>query len=427
MTYDPFSYVDAQRGIPQGTNAYTDLQAAISKMEQLVTSLNEFHSNVIGLDSNHQDQVVTLSNVLMTLYNSNTPFQGKGADTLLQLLSDYQKQEVAFTGHQGDTSPQLAQATTFCQNTARAINDELQTLYREADQFAYQVDLARNVAPPLRVVRRIFEPSFPSDEVIDASCALPPSTPLRVNNMQWDEELWGNQMDNLGREPLPVLPPPPTDPKFIIPFPVALNAQQELDLQQLTREFPDVAPEDIKGLLLAGFTPDEIRAILRAGFTHSQIQAIINRVRIAQQDPHGTDRQGLTVAQIRDLVMRVVAALNAPSAQTQLEGQVARAVIADLVSFQRIIHDPVTGEVVGEIDVETSTAIIEVTTTPSGKLEQLLREQNNPLINPEGKNVILYGPDYSHLADLQFAEHDIPIARNMQELFEELRLLGFNL
>lgn len=226
MTNFPF-YYDAQHGIPGGTSAYDDLQATIRKMEKLVTSLNDFHSTVIGLDAHHQQQVVTLRDTLMTLY-TNTLFQGAGADALFTLLLDYLDKEHAFTGSPGDTSPQLAQATSLCQTTAGSINEQLQTLYSEAEQFAYQVDLARGVNPLLRPARRLIDPNFPSDAVINASCDLPPSAPMRVETMDMDEMRWGRQMDDLGGQPLPQLPQEPTDPKFIIP-PVASLAD---DLSQ---------------------------------------------------------------------------------------------------------------------------------------------------------------------------------------------------
>jgi len=182
-----------------------------------------------------------------------------------------------------------------------------------------------------------------------------------------------------------------------------------------------VPPDEIKGLLLGGFSTDEIPALLQAGFTSAHIQAIINRIRIAQKDPHGTDKLGLTVVQIRDLVNRVAAAVNSSSPQKRLEGQVARALISDLVALNRKITDLETGEVVREIDVEASNLIIEVTTTDKKKLQQVLDEKDNKLINPKGKQVILYAPDYSHAADQQFAKYGIPIVRSLEGLFDYLR------
>jgi len=255
MTNFPF-YYDAQHGIPGGTSAYDDLQATIRKMEKLVTSLNDFHSTVIGLDAHHQQQVVTLRDTLMTLY-TNTLFQGAGADALFTLLLDYLDKEHAFTGSPGDTSPQLAQATSLCQTTAGSINEQLQTLYTEAEQFAYQVDLARGVNPLLRPAQRLIDPHFPSDAVINASCDLPPSAPMRVETMDMDEMRWGRQMDDLGGQPLPQLPQEPTDPKFIIP-PVASIADD------LSKQYgvPLSVVEDIINAN-PGLTPEEYALLVQ--------------------------------------------------------------------------------------------------------------------------------------------------------------------
>ncbi len=130
------------------------------------------------------------------------------------------------------------------------------------------------------------------------------------------------------------------------------QADQDL-LEQLMKEFPGVSADDIKALIQAGFTPDEIRAILRAGFSHAQIQALIARIRAAQQDPHGTDWLGLTAAEIRDLAVRVANAINSGDPDRELEGSAAKALIGDLVAFNKVIVDPATGEVIGEIDIET--------------------------------------------------------------------------
>jgi hypothetical protein len=53
---------------------------------------------------------------------------------------------------------------------------------------------------------------------------------------------------------------------------------------------------------------------------------------------------------------------------------------------------------IGEIDVETSQAIIEVTVAKSGKLGQVSNFIGNATFNPSGKPVILYAPNYrTHL------------------------------
>ena len=204
---------------------------------------------------------------------------------------------------------------------------------------------------------------------------------------------------------------------------VRLTQQQEEDLEMLREDFSHVPPDDIKGLLQVAFSADEIRAILKACFTHAQIRAIITRIKVAQQDAHGTDKLGLMTVQICDLVNRVAAAINSPSEEIQLEGEVARPLISDLVSFQHKSIDPITCFVIGEVDVETLKAIIEVTTEKNGKTEQALKEQHDKLINPNGKQVILFASNYSRAADQQFATYGIPIIRSFKDLFDYLRRL----
>jgi hypothetical protein len=221
-------------------------------------------------------------------------------------------------------------------------------------------------------------------------------------------------------KPLPQLPE--TEKQSTSPL-SSLTQQQEEDLDALIHEFPDVSPDDVKGLLLAGFTLDEIRAILKAGFTQTQIQDILTRIKAAQRDQHGTDRLGLTTDQIRDLVNRVAAAVNSPDEDIQLEGEVARVLISDLVAFRRKIIDPATGKVIGDIDVETPEAIIEVTKESRNKLPQVLKEKNNTMMNPKGKRVILYAPDYSHASDVRFQSYGIPIIRTFEGLFDYRRSL----
>jgi hypothetical protein len=130
----------------------------------------------------------------------------------------------------------------------------------------------------------------------------------------------------------------------------------------------------------------------------------------------------LTDPQIRDLVNRVAAAVNSSCRPTQLEGQVSRVLISDLVSFNHKIIDS-AGIEIGEIDVETSNVIIEVSKTDRRKNQQVLKEMNNKLINPMEKQVILFAPDYSHAADQQFKDKGIPIIRSYKDLFDYLRSL----
>lgn len=149
----------------------------------MVDALNNFFAQTHELDTNHQDQVVNVRDTIMQLYNNDPPFQGKAADNLFNVLLDYLQAEHAFSGDmQGDTSPQLAQAVQYCQTTASTINQQLQTLYNESDQYAYQLDQDRAVPEWDRLFR-----NFPPDDILNADCVLPPTTITRVQTMEDDE------------------------------------------------------------------------------------------------------------------------------------------------------------------------------------------------------------------------------------------------
>ncbi|MDH3601651.1 MAG: hypothetical protein OEU26_18740 [Candidatus Tectomicrobia bacterium] len=86
-----------------------------------------------------------------------------------------------------------------------------------------------------------------------------------------------------------------------------------------------------------------------------------------------------------ELSHRVEQALQSSDLDTVLEGRVAKAVEADLVDFNRKVGPD---GAVGEVDVETHKAIIEVTTRRSGKSKQIRKLLANPDMNPARKPVI---------------------------------------
>lgn len=418
------------------------LTAPVKPLDNALSQLSHQWAQVANL---HQETAQAVDSHMNSLYQGSASYSysGPAADTLWETHQDYrnhfntlvehaQTQQVRHATLQSHTSEYLSQMPrtvsslstpmaalgVLSLNSASAVESSPGEVI--SPQFIQQVeDIARNAWNNSEDV-----PPGPEDPIWDflELCVLVLTLfagILMLINWLADGI---SQFINAQKS----TPPPQKKPKVgpSKPTPTPLPPQQEIDLETLVREFPYVSADDIKGLLLAGFTPDEIRAILQARFTHAQIQAIISRINAAQKDQHGTDKLGLTAAQIRDMVNRIAIAVNSPDKEKQWEGEVAQSVIADVVSFQRKIYDPATGMVVGEIDVETSTAIIEVTTAPGDKLGQLVKDQSNPDINPKDKNVVLYAPNYSHSADLQFAEHDIPIIRTLKELFDELRLLG---
>ncbi|MBD2519177.1 hypothetical protein H6G93_30300 [Nostoc sp. FACHB-973] len=120
----------------------------------------------------------------------------------------------------------------------------------------------------------------------------------------------------------------------------------------------------------------------------------------------------------------IIDALNSVNSQKFLEGQVANAIIQagfDLVSFNKLVG--LNGEI-GEIDVETSNAIIEVTTQTARKLKQIQKLISNPDLNPLKKPVILYAPNYKLTPAQDIIATGSYVVRTEDELLELLFLLG---
>lgn len=83
----------------------------------------------------------------------------------------------------------------------------------------------------------------------------------------------------------------------------------------------------------------------------------------------------------------------------------------------------INGEI-GEIDIETSLAIIEVTTQTSRKLKQIQKLLFNTIINPTHKSVILYAPNYKTTPSQDIVNAGAYLAKNITELLELLHQLG---
>ena len=110
---------------------------------------------------------------------------------------------------------------------------------------------------------------------------------------------------------------------------------------------------------------------------------------------------------------RVEQALRSNDPDTVLEGRVARAVAADLVDFNRKVGP---AGAIGEVDVETSKASIEVTTRRSGKSRQMRKLLAIPAMNPAGKPVILFAPNYGPHATRNISELGVVVVRTIEEL-----------
>ncbi|MBC6420773.1 MAG: hypothetical protein GDA43_23645 [Hormoscilla sp. SP5CHS1] len=90
-----------------------------------------------------------------------------------------------------------------------------------------------------------------------------------------------------------------------------------------------------------------------------------------------------------------------PDSDKQLEATVARYVQQEgftVIKFNTLFYsiNPNTGgqNYIGEIDIEVAEAIIEVTNQPRKKAGQIGKLITNPNMNPTGKQVILYAPNF---------------------------------
>jgi len=125
-----------------------------------------------------------------------------------------------------------------------------------------------------------------------------------------------------------------------------------------------------------------------------------------------------------DLTPAIHEALASADEGTQLEGQVAQGLKDAGFNLQGFQAEVGPNGSIGEKDIETSEAIIETTVSSSGKLSQVTKLMSNPEMNPSGKPVILYAPNYGGAATNSITQGGAYVAKNMQELTDLLRMLG---
>ena len=116
----------------------------------------------------------------------------------------------------------------------------------------------------------------------------------------------------------------------------------------------------------------------------------------------------------------IAQALQSRDPERVLEGEVARAVAGDLVDFNRKVGP---NGATGEVDVETGRAIIEVTTRRTGKLKQIQKLLSHPDMNPSGKSVILFAPNYGRSATEDIINAGAIVVRTQEELLSVLAIL----
>jgi hypothetical protein len=349
----------------------TDVENAKNVVhDSIIEPWKAYRKLAASLHNTHNDSIAYLAQAIECLIDGSdgdTAMQGSGADALVNILFTYAMQARKLTGYDPTFLCQrLDDAARLCEKYAVALQADLNKILDP------QEDNVTGAAGALGVgaaSQDFLNPFWDAAALAGAGLAALDQSSHASQAQQavadvdfaadYETKDWAQDMKSgPDTEGLPQLPEDPQKPDFnfnqklgigaglaaaIIAgtaIVVNLSRQQELDWETLKLEFPNVNPNDIKDLLSAGFTPDAIRNILRAGFTHSQLQAIITRIRVAQKDPHGTDQYGLTADQIRKLAEDVANAVNSPDPGKQLEGRIARALIGDLVSFNRKVYDP---------------------------------------------------------------------------------------
>ena len=73
--------------------------------------------------------------------------------------------------------------------------------------------------------------------------------------------------------------------------------------------------------------------------------------------------------------------------------------------------------------METNRAIIEVTTRRTGKLQQIQKLLSHPDMNPLGKPVILFAPNYGRTATQDITNAGALVVRTQEELLRVLAAL----
>jgi len=127
-----------------------------------------------------------------------------------------------------------------------------------------------------------------------------------------------------------------------------------------------------------------------------------------------------TAANKAERVERIEQALQSGDPDKVLEGKVDKAIEDDVIDFNRQVGP---NGATGEVDVETRKAIIEVTTRRTGKAKQINKLLSNPDMNPLGKPVILFAPNYGHTATKTIADAGAVVVRTVAELLEILSKL----
>lgn len=119
----------------------------------------------------------------------------------------------------------------------------------------------------------------------------------------------------------------------------------------------------------------------------------------------------------------IAAALASSSPGMRLEGEAATHIMnagINILAFNKVVGP--NGEI-GEIDIQTSMAIIETTIARMGKLGQINKIMTNTQLNPDGQPVILDAPNYQVAAGQDIVDAGGLLARTPTALIALLQSL----
>jgi hypothetical protein len=119
----------------------------------------------------------------------------------------------------------------------------------------------------------------------------------------------------------------------------------------------------------------------------------------------------------------IAAAMISSNAGTHLEGQTAQHIMDAGIHILAFNKEIGPNGAIGEIDIKTPDAIIETTIKRRDKLGQIKDLMTDKQLNPDGKPVILYAPNYGPTAGQAILDAGGYIARTSAELIALLKLL----
>ena len=121
-----------------------------------------------------------------------------------------------------------------------------------------------------------------------------------------------------------------------------------------------------------------------------------------------------------EISRKINKAIMSSNPSKQLEARVALMVGDRIIGFQKKLGP---GGTIGEIDIETKRAIIEVTSGASDKLKQTLKFVGNPATNVEHKAFIIYAESYKPSAGKDVEKAGGYVVRSERELLKLLTTL----